>query len=756
MSSQQPHKTRAEFVASVRLPPGARERAWHLVRRSDVVLRLLICFAATVVLWTITTGWQPPLEFREGDSPARDVVARVNFDVPDDTRTRELQARAKQSVECIYQNDPQPLVEVRQKLKGQVFELLAAESLSDVAAIWSDFAVPGQQPGGHEEDRTEFDAFVAALSDDQDLNAFDRKVAAALSPFERTGLLEKIEHGEQDGRMTEIRVFRGSDPQQSTRVAIRDVLIPEATVRDRLRDGLREQLGNNVLADHVFGWLHGHLEKTLTFREQATQVAAEKLAQQVAPVFRPYDRDDVLAARGNPLSQRDMALLHAEHAAYVQTLSTGWRLAFMLARWGLFASLFGLCGAFLYYRRPADLFELRGMLNLLGLVIITVAITVALCWWGTRRFHVEIIPLLLFAMTLAIVYRHDVALILSAALALAVTLCMGQGIHGYVTILVGLATTLLLLPRIRTRSQLVYVGLAAGAVVLLTSIGVEMVRGHVGWHALLERACWEGAYVVISGLLMTGILPFVENWFDVQTDLSLLELADVAHPLLQELLRRAPGTYNHSVNVASLAETAADAIGANGLLVRVGAYYHDIGKMLKPSYFVENQLGAPNRHDTLPPTMSTLVIIAHVKDGADLARNHHLPSVVIDFIQQHHGTTLVEYFYRQASLKTNQDPDGCEVDEGSYRYPGPKPRTREAAVLMLADAAESATRSLSDPAPSRIENLVEELAMKRLMDGQFDECGLTLQQLRTIQDSLVKSISAIHHGRIKYPDQHTA
>jgi putative nucleotidyltransferase with HDIG domain len=251
-------------------------------------------------------------------------------------------------------------------------------------------------------------------------------------------------------------------------------------------------------------------------------------------------------------------------------------------------------------------------------------------------------------------------------------------------------------------------------------------------------------------------LPFIEQVFDIQTDISLLELGDVAHPLLQELVRRAPGTYNHSINVASIADSAAEAINCNGLLVRVGAYFHDIGKMLKPGYFVENQGSDPNRHETLMPAMSTLVIIAHVKDGADLARQHRLPQSIIDFIEQHHGTTLVEYFYRQAAKQSSGNPDSSPVDESSFRYPGPKPQTKETAVLMLADACESASRALVDPTPARLESLVHDIALKRLLDGQFEQCGLSLQELHTIEDSVVKSLTAVYHGRVKYPTQATA
>lgn len=280
------------------------------------------------------------------------------------------------------------------------------------------------------------------------------------------------------------------------------------------------------------------------------------------------------------------------------------------------------------------------------------------------------------------------------------------------------------------------------------------------WQTLLGQLAWEssrmGLLTLCASALMQALLPFVERIFSVQTDLSLLELGDASNTLLRQLAQRAPGTYNHSINVAAIAEAAAESIGAHGLLTRVGAYFHDIGKMLKPNYFVENQSGGGNRHDALQPAMSTLVIIAHVKDGSDLARKHRLPQPLIDFIEQHHGTTLVEYFYREATKRSQEDPYGEVVSETSFRYPGPKPQTLEAAVLMLADTVESASRSLVEPTPARIQNLVDQIAMKKLLDGQFDQCGLTLQQLDCVKLSLVKTLTAIYHGRVKYPGQQTA
>jgi putative nucleotidyltransferase with HDIG domain len=225
---------------------------------------------------------------------------------------------------------------------------------------------------------------------------------------------------------------------------------------------------------------------------------------------------------------------------------------------------------------------------------------------------------------------------------------------------------------------------------------------------------------------------------------------------LRELQQRAPGTYNHSLNVASISEAAADAIGADPLLTYVGGLYHDIGKMNKPEYFVENQSGGPNKHDKLSPAMSLLVIVGHVKDGLELAREFDLPRPLHHFIEAHHGTTLVEYFFerakRQVLDEVGENGEAApEPDEIEYRYPGPRPRTKEVAILMLADAVESATRSMAEPTPSRIDALVRDLAAKRLLDGQFDDCDLSLKELRTVADSISKSVASIYHGRIAYP-----
>jgi putative nucleotidyltransferase with HDIG domain len=242
------------------------------------------------------------------------------------------------------------------------------------------------------------------------------------------------------------------------------------------------------------------------------------------------------------------------------------------------------------------------------------------------------------------------------------------------------------------------------------------------------------------------VLPFLEQWFGIVTPIKLLELANPAHPLLRRLQLEAPGTYHHSIMVGNLAESAAEAIGADALLVRVGCYYHDIGKLRRPAFFVENQLGIENPHERMTPSLSALTVSAHVRDGIELAREYGLPEAVIAFIPQHHGTALLAYFFHQALER------GDPFDETAFRYDGPKPQTPETAIVMLADAVEAAVRTLTRPTPDRLEEVVRRLIRDKLEDGQLDECGLTFRDLDRIALAFVRILGGVLHPRLEYPD----
>jgi putative nucleotidyltransferase with HDIG domain len=258
---------------------------------------------------------------------------------------------------------------------------------------------------------------------------------------------------------------------------------------------------------------------------------------------------------------------------------------------------------------------------------------------------------------------------------------------------------------------------------------------------------------ILAGVIATGILPLIEMAFGFTTDIKLLELANLDQPLFRDFMVRSPGSYHHSVIIGNMVEATAKAVQANPLLARVSAYYHDIGKMKKPLYFIENQRGPENRHEKLAPSMSSLVLISHVKDGVELAKKHKLGQEIIDIIQQHHGTSLISFFYHKAKERMLQKGDkSTEIKEEDFRYPGPKPQTKEAGLVMLADIVEAASRSLKDPTPARIQGMVQTIINKAFSDGQLDECELTLKDLHEIAKSFNTTLSGIFHHRVQYPE----
>jgi putative nucleotidyltransferase with HDIG domain len=757
MSTIPQRRTRQQRVAAVELPPGFWKKLWYHLQRGGVLLRLGLCAVAAIFLWAFSRGWDPPFSYRVDDVVRRAVVARVNFKQPDLDTTEQNRQRARNETPAEYIQDPEPLVQLRAKLRTEIGNLLAAETFSEVdKELWAKFLAP-PAPGTRELEpeakEAQFQSFRDALTGEGALETLSRQVAEATKPLEEQGLLDVVppEHNELRANSETIWVRKSDDPASPRlAVSIADALISDEAAT-RLQKELAKAIPSPDLAAHVFAWMRPQLPSTLKLDYDTTKAEQDKAVAKVEDAFISREKDVyVILKAGEQITPEKHELLRLEYDAEIAARTLTQRLGRSAAVLGMFVALYTLSGFYLYVRDRRVLDELLRLAALLGLLVLTVTLATIVNWYVVGA---DVVPLLLFSMIISVAYQQEMALLLSACATLVVVVTLGHGLPQALVLFATVSGAIIVLRQVRTRSKLLLVGFAAAGVAFLTTLGVGTLHGQplvaLMWNGFLA-ALWS----VIAGSLMTVLLPTVEKVFGVQTDLSLIELGDPAHPLLQELIRRAPGTYNHSITVASLGEAAAEAIGARGLLVRVGAYFHDIGKMLKPQYFVENQSKGDNRHDLLVPAMSTLVIIAHVKDGADLARQNRLPESIVDFIQQHHGTTLVEYFYRQANQKKAQeDPDGGVLDETSFRYPGPKPQTREAGVLMLADAVESASRVLKEPTPSRIENLVEEISMKRLLDGQFDESGLTLEEVRKIGESLIKSLTAVYHGRVKYPDQ---
>ena len=436
----------------------------------------------------------------------------------------------------------------------------------------------------------------------------------------------------------------------------------------------------------------------------------------------------------------------------------------------------------LWINQPSTFSQNSRVLLVFGTILVQLAVTkllLVLCNDGTFRFLKPemgglIAPYAFAPLVLSVLLGRNHGLYAAVSVSLWSSVLFGKiDAPLLVTSLISGFTAVYLTLQVRRRSKLIRAGLGVGLAIWLLSltfglIGPINLFSPMGndWGMIGLQSALAVGNGIVTATVVGGVLPILEHLFQITTDISWLEASDLNHPLLRRMTIEAPGTYHHSLVVANLAEAAAEAIGANATLCRVCSYFHDVGKLVKPEYFTENMNFERNPHDELAPTMSALIIIAHVKEGVDLALKHKLNQRIIDIIQEHHGTSLVYYFYQRAlqqqedaraggKITNIREEDIPEVRDESFRYSGPKPQTKESAIVSLADMVESASRSLEKPTPQKIEQLVNELIEERIADRQLDECDLTLGDLTIIADRFRFTLMTMLHSRIAYPKQET-
>jgi cyclic-di-AMP phosphodiesterase PgpH len=364
-----------------------------------------------------------------------------------------------------------------------------------------------------------------------------------------------------------------------------------------------------------------------------------------------------------------------------------------------------------------------------------------------------IFPATMGALLIKILMDEKLSIVFTIISAICGSIIFNQEVAGTLNITVGIyilcsgIAGILILSRQNHRSKILKAGLFVSAVNLVVILALMFIQN--GQYSGLDY----GFYLIValvsgisSSVLTIGLLPFFEASFGILSTMRLIELSNPNHPLLRKILTEAPGTYHHSVMVANLADAACEAIGANGLLARVGCYYHDIGKTKRPQFFIENQMNIENPHDRLPPQTSVNIIVAHATDGAEMLKKHRMPKEIVDIAEQHHGTTLLKFFYHKA---TKNGQDAKEVD---YRYPGPRAQTKESAIVGIADSVEAAVRSMSQPSVEQIESIIRSIISDRLQDGQLNECDLTLKEIDMVAHSLCETLKGIFHSRIEYPE----
>ena len=705
-------------------------------------------------------------DYAVGQKTDQPIYAEVDFQLVDEQQTLHQKQRARASTPSQYRVDYNLIAEIGTELQS-LYQAAQAnetfEAFQERAALnnWTVEEAIYEQ--------------LRSYADDARKKAFEESIARLgrrlASEYTQDPDAERDRSPASSAKV--VLVWKNDPagepkkPAKPTEVSVFDIL-PISNVT-----GLRRAAGDLALKSGFSGALRGTVSGILVKRmserplliydSAATNERMARREERVEAVTVPYTRNEpiILARTEQGLTPADLGLLASHDAAYRQFIASDAEGARALRDRKLFqqvgiASIFVLmtAGLFTYvgtYQRRIFHITTRAV----GFVALLLATLLAARLIDARSPVKELIlgPPLFAASILAIAYSRRFSGWVMTVVAVMIMLSVRGNAALLVNLMVGLGATVYLLNDIRTRTRLIWVGATSAAAIFISSTAFGMVDGQALDFAAIRGG--RGAAVAFaSALLMQATLPLIERMFRIATSLTLLEWRDTTRPLLQRLAREAPGTYAHSLALGTLAEAACREIGANGLLAQVGALYHDIGKLHKASYFSENQEASINRHDNLAPTMSLLIIIGHVKDGLEMAKEYKVPRLLHQFIQEHHGTTVVRYFHTIASEKQPRIARGKhdrEVPESQFRYPGPKPRSRESAVLMLCDGTESAVRSLAEPNPGRIENVVHQLVTDRLNDGQFDECDITLRQLHRVEESLAKSLCSYYHGRVTYP-----
>ncbi|HKM38832.1 MAG TPA: HDIG domain-containing protein [bacterium] len=667
--------------------------------------RRLLLGAATFLMITmlVSLEWVPrQLQLAVGQPAPRKIVAHKTVKYEEEEKTEQLRANAAELVEPVYDPDVSVLQESLETLEMTLEHMEAARGLLGV-----------------EEGR--------------------RETLEAAENVHLAGELETIALGLTEKEFSSLKTMAPELVRSLMDKGIRETELP--AVKIALSDRIKQEPGSDAFRLVLHELTNTALRANLVYNHQATKKRQQEARDSIQPVEKTVWQDTVIVREGDPITTEHLQVLKALDLLHQRThwmavagaaLVVGFFLLLTITYLKLFAPKVLSCYKTLLLLASIAIGSLA-----LGRMFLLIPIGLA-----SKFFPAAAGPLLI-----AILLDSRLALLMAAGLPLLFAIMAGADFTLAMEAIAGSLAGILAVQKVSQRSDLARAGLFVSGANLCAALSLDLIAVAKPLQLVINgfAGITNG---FLAAVLTIGLLPFIEGAFGITTPIRLLELANPNHPLLKRLLLEAPGTYHHSILVGNLAETAADAVKADSLLARVASYYHDVGKIKRPQFFIENQLFISNPHDTLTPSLSALVILSHVKEGLELARQYKLPPTIIDIIEQHHGTTLISYFYNLAITETE-----AEVPDDNFRYDGPIPQTKEAALVMLADVVEAAVRSLTDPTSGEIEGLIRKVIKARLDGGQLDQSDLTLKDLDRVAEVFVKVLTGIHHHRVPYPEK---
>ena len=769
IANRKPAK-KPEKEASFRASFSRFGREWFTTQRLRWIVVITLSVTISVLLFPgILTK---PADYRIGDVAPRDIKASHDFLIENKELTEKDREKAMKDVLAVYDFD--------------------SSALDVVPSIREAFAVGREQfgetpdvdhPNQNDQDRAEEvlpqgsegyelseERFFGILELDPDeklfsrlaesgfpLNVEEAVVGLVTSVLERGIVANKtmLKTQMERGGIVLHEIYSKKESTVADAERFYDMAGAKGYIRSQARD-LQEKIGSSDLAESTVRLAQLLIRPNLTYNQRETESRKGLAGEAVKPVYFKIKKGEMLVREGERIGPEHLVKL-AEENRSLRGMDLVGRVPAMAILIAVLLSVLYLIGAQSMRQDARDL--LFSGVTILSLFVFMwaynfVAEEVA------RGFPVFSSTALLFAMPVAfgtmlisIFQGMGVAVVASLIIAVLASLITNGRSEFFIYFFVNSVAAAYGVKNCNERVVLIKTGLWVGMINVLLSLAIQTIYGSLYSADTIIAAASGFTGGLLAGIIATGILPLIEISFGFTTDIKLLELGNLDQPLLRELMVQAPGTYHHSVIISNMVEATAKAIQANPLLAKVSAYYHDIGKIKKPLYFIENQMGGENRHEKLAPSMSSLILISHVKDGVDLARDHKLGREIISIIQQHHGTNLISYFYHKAKERMlSKSGKVTDVKEEDFRYPGPKPQTKEAGLVMLADMVEAASRSLIDPTPARIQGMVQKIINKVFSDGQLDECELTLKDLHEIAKGFNKTLSGIFHQRIEYPE----
>ncbi len=671
------------------------------LNRKDIIWMILAAFAAAAISFGIlsTTLVSKKYEIKVGDISPVDFKAA--YDTVDKVTTEALTEDARDSIQAQYSED----VEVRRALQKAVSDFF--NSVISEKSYFTTDEERAESLASKTGSGISADEYMTLLSlSNEVLRSMVTEISEKISEV-YSSVIEEDDQGELEKATGSLRSSVEAIAESDAAVsAIWKVMLPL------------------VRPNYIF-------DEALT-EELKTDAAAK-----VNPVV--IKANQTIVKEGEPVREYQLALL--DDFGYLAS-GGGDFLPFVGLGIGVIA-VYGIILFYLnkYYRDLAT--NRKSVMLIFAILLLSTAISRAMIIISPYALPYTFSPMLLMILT-----KKRIGQTMSILNSILISAMTGFDPQVIVLMMLTSVLSIILLKRVEERNDIVKSSTLVGVMAFLLSCGMGFIVSGASREIIINGAI-AGAACIVSGVLVIGVLPILENLFNIVTEIKLLELSNPNNPLLKRLQMEAPGTYQHSIMVGNLAEAAGEIVGANTILLRVGSYYHDIGKLSRPKFFKENQIGCSNPHNEITPNLSTLIITSHVKVGLEMAEKAKLPLELREMITQHHGTTLVKYFY--VTQKNSSDkPD--EVNEDDFRYPGPRPKSKEAGIMMLADTVEASVRSLQEPTEGKVQAMVYKVIRDKQDDGQLDECDLTYREVSLIRNSFLKTLSSMYHERIEYPE----